>query len=229
VSVGSTSLGGVVRYLTDGAHWQGPNGIPTLTAQHLGYSAETLAISAVVALPLGLLAGHTRRGGTLLSVLSDASRALPTLGLLYLLAIAVGVGFEAALVPVVVLAIPSLLINTYLGVRGVDRELVDAAVGMGLTPWQVLTRVEIPNALPLIILGLRTAALQVISTVTIAAYVGLGGLGRLISDGEGSGNFAELLAGAVVVAVFAIAVELLLLALQRVAVSPGVRVRPSGR
>jgi osmoprotectant transport system permease protein len=179
----------------------------------------------VIALPIGLITGHTGRGGAALSTLSNAGRALPTLGLLILFAILIGVGIDAAIIPLVFLAIPSILVNTNVGIRGVDRTLVDAAYGMGLTPAQVLWRVEVPVALPLIVLGLRVAAIQVISTATIAAYVGLGGLGRYIIDGQASRNFAELGAGAVVVALFAIAIETLLLLGQRLAVSPGVRQR----
>ena len=218
-----TSLGDLFSYLTTAANWEGSGGFLHRLAQHLGYSAETLLVATVVALPLGLLSGHTGRGGAVLSLLSNASRALPTLGLLTIFAILIGVGINAAIIPLVFLAIPSILVNTYVGVRNVDRTLVDAAAGMGLTGRQVLWRVEVPVALPLITLGLRTAALQVVSTATIAAFVGLGGLGRYIIDGQASRNFAELGAGAVVVAVLAIVIEGLFLLGQRLLVSPGLR------
>jgi osmoprotectant transport system permease protein len=221
----ATSFSGIFSYLTSAANWHGSDGFGIRLAQHLGYSLEALLIGAVIALPLGLLTGHTGRGGALLSVLSNMSRALPTLGLLTIFALVIGVGLEAALIPLVFLAIPAILVNTYVGVRGVDRALVDAAYGMGLTPTQVLLRVELPVALPLIVLGFRTAALQVVSTATIAAYVGLGGLGRYIIDGQASRNFAELGAGALMVAAFAIVTEGLFLLAQRVLVSPGVRRR----
>jgi osmoprotectant transport system permease protein len=219
----STSIDGIFRYLTTGANWSGSSGFLHRLVQHVGYSGLTILLAVAIALPVGLVTGHTRRGGTLLTVLSDASRALPTLGLLTIFAVTIGVGVEAAIVPLLLLAIPSILVNTNVGVMNVDRTLVDAAYGMGLTPFQVLRQVEIPMALPSIILGLRTAALQVVSTATIAAYVGLGGLGRYIIDGQSSGNFAELGAGAVVVAIFAIATEGLFLLAQRFVVSPGVR------
>ena len=220
-----SSLGRLVAYLTTASNWSHSNGIIHRLLQHMAYSGETLLIALAIALPVGLATGHAKRGGVVLSMLSNASRALPTLGLLTLFAILIGVGIDAAIFPLLFLAIPAILVNTNVGIRGVDPALVDAARGMGLTPRQVLGRVEIPVALPLIVLGLRTAALQVISTATIAAYVGLGGLGRFIIDGQASHNSAELGAGAVVVAAVAILIEALFLIGQRLVVSPGVRQR----
>jgi osmoprotectant transport system permease protein len=221
VAAASTSLSGMWSYMT--GHWSGADGLGDRLVQHLGYSALALGIAAAIAVPLGLYSGHTRRGGSVLGLISNASRALPTLGLLTIFAILIGVGLEAAIIPLVFIAVPAILVNTYVGIAGVDRELVDAATGMGLTPWQVLAKVEMPVALPIMVLGLRTAALQVVSTATIAAYVGLGGLGRFIIDGEAVRNFAELGAGALAVAIFAILTEALFLAGQRLVVSPGLR------
>ena len=229
ILAGDSSLGRLVTYLTTASSWSHSNGIIHRLLQHMAYSGETLLIALAVALPVGLATGHTRRGGLVLSMLSNASRALPTLGLLTLFAILIGVGIDAAIFPLLFLAIPAILVNTNVGIRGVDPALVDAARGMGLTPRQVLGRVEIPVALPLIVLGLRTAALQVVSTATIAAYVGLGGLGRFIIDGQASHNSAELGAGAVVVAAVAILIEALFLVGQRLVVSPGVRPRARTR
>lgn len=223
LAAGGTSVSDVFSYLTTAAHWTGDGGLLHRLAQHLAYSAVTLALAAAIAVPLGLLTGHTRRGSTFVTLLSNASRALPTLGLLTIFAILIGVGVDAAIIPLLFIAIPSILVNTDVGVRQVDPLLTDAAYGMGLTPWQVLARVEVPVALPLIILGLRTAAIQVVSTATIAAYVGLGGLGRYIIDGQATRNFAELGAGAVTVAVFAIVTEAVFLLGQRTLVSPGLR------
>jgi osmoprotectant transport system permease protein len=225
IEASATSFSGVFSYLTTAANWHGSDGFGIRLAQHFTYSIEALLIGVAIALPLGLISGHTGRGGAVLSLLSNMSRALPTLGLLTIFALLIGVGLEAAIIPLVFLAVPSILVNTYVGIRGVDRALVDAAYGMGLTPTQVLFRVEVPVALPLIVLGLRTAALQVVSTATIAAFVGLGGLGRYIIDGQASQNFAELGAGAIIVALFAIVTEGLFLLAQRFAVSPGVRRR----
>ncbi len=221
----NTSFSGVLPYLTTAANWSGAGGFGARLGQHLEYSAETLVVAMVIGLPLGLYAGHTGRGGAILSLLSNASRALPTLGLLGIFALLISVGLTAALIPLILLAVPPILVNTYIGIGNADRTLVDAASGMGLRPGQVLLRVEVPVALPLILLGLRTAALQVIATATIAAYVGLGGLGRYIVDGEASQNFAEIGAGSILVAALAIVAEGALLLLSRYAVSPGVRAR----
>jgi osmoprotectant transport system permease protein len=223
--IGASSVGGFWSYLTTAANWEGSAGILHRLVQHLGYSLSVLAISVVIAIPVALYTGHTGRGSNLVTLLGNASRALPTLGLLVLFAILIGVGLQAAIIPLVLLALPSILVNTDVGIRGVDRSLVDAAYGMGLTSRQVLFRVEVPVALPLIFLGLRTAALQVVSTATIAAAVGLGGLGRFIIDGQASHNHSELAAGAVIVALFAIVTEILFYLGQRLAVSPGVRQR----
>jgi osmoprotectant transport system permease protein len=218
-----TSPSSIYSYLSTAANWEGSGGFLHRLLQHLGYSALTLTIAVVIALPLGMFTGHTRRGGASLTLLSNASRALPTLGLLIVFAMVIGVGIEAAIVPLLFLAIPAILVNTDLGIKSVDATVVDAAYGMGMTPFAVLSRVEVPLALPLIILGLRTAALQVVATATIAAYVGLGGLGRYIIDGEASANFTELGAGAVVVACLAIVTELFFQFVERFIVSAGVR------
>ena len=217
----STSIGGLWPYLT--GHWGGGSGLGARLVQHLGYSALALAIAAAISIPLGLYSGHTGRGGTILGLISNASRALPTLGLLTIFAILIGVGLGAAIIPLVFIAVPAILVNAYVAITGIDRELVDAAVGMGLSPRQVLWKVELPVGLPIIVLGLRTAALQVVSTATIAAAVGLGGLGRFIVDGFDTRNFAELGAGSVAVAAFAILTEAIFLAAQRLVVSPGLR------
>jgi osmoprotectant transport system permease protein len=221
VITSATSIGGTWSYLT--GHWGGSSGIAERTLQHLGYSVEAMLLAAVVAVPAGLYTGHTGRGGTVLGLLGNASRALPTLGLLTLFAILIGVGLGAAIIPLVFIAVPAILVNTHVAVHGADRHLVDAALGLGLTGWQVLWRVEVPVGLPLIVLGFRTAAIQVVSTATIAAYVGLGGLGRLIIDGEATRDYAQLGAGALAVAVFAIVTEALLLGLGRLALPSGLR------
>jgi osmoprotectant transport system permease protein len=223
IMAASTSVGGLWAYLT--SHWGGGSGLGDRLVQHLGYSVLALAIAAAISVPLGLYSGHTGRGGTVLGLIGNASRALPTLGLLTIFAILIGVGLEAAIIPLVFIAVPAILVNTYVAITGIDRDLVDAATGMGVSPWQVLWKVELPVGLPIIVLGLRTAALQVVSTATIAAAVGLGGLGRFIIDGNATRNFAELGAGSVAVAVFAILTEAVFLAGERLVVSPGLRRR----
>lgn len=146
------------RFFSDPASWSGPDGIPARLAEHTAYSLLALAAALVVALPLGLWTGHTGRGGPLVTLLANAARALPTYGLLVLLVVWLGIGYLPVLVPLVALAVPPILLNTFEGVRAVDPRLTDAAVGMGMSPAQVLLRVQVPVAMPLILVGARTAA-----------------------------------------------------------------------
>jgi osmoprotectant transport system permease protein len=223
----STSVGGTWSYLTSSSNWSGSSGFADRLVQHLAYSAEAMAIAVVIGIPIGLWCGQTGRGGAFLSSIGNASRALPTLGLVTFLAILFGVNLTAAIIPLLLLAIAPVLSNTYVGIQGVDRSLVDAARGMGMPDSQILFRVQVPVALPVIILGLRSAALQVVATATIVAYVGLGGLGRYIIDGYANKNFAEVGAGGILVAALAVATEALFILAQRLIVSPGLRARPT--
>jgi osmoprotectant transport system permease protein len=216
-------------YLGDPAHWTGTQGVPSRLVEHLGYTALTLVIALVIAIPVGAWIGHTGRGGFLVVGLANGLRALPTLGLLVLIVGATGLGLVGPITALVILAVPPILAGTYAGVRNVDPAVVDAARGMGMRGREVLFGVELPNALPLIIGGVRSAVLQVISTATIAAYVALGGLGRFIIDGLAIRNFPEMIAGSVLVALLAIIADLLLAGLQRLLVSPGLRVSPGPR
>jgi len=217
-------------YLFDGGNWSFAQGsIPHLLLQHVEYTLITLLIAAVIALPVGLLIGHTNRGALLAINIGNAGRALPTFGLLSLMVTLVGIGTLPVLVALVVLAVPPILTSTYAGIRAVDSAAVDAAVGMGMRPLQVLTRAEVPMALPLIMSGLRSALLQVCATATVAAYVGFGGLGRLLIDGLSTNHYDEVFAGAVLVALLAIVLDLLSAAVQRSIVSPGVRERRGRR
>ncbi|WP_169947402.1 ABC transporter permease [Microbispora sp. H11081] len=211
-------------FFGDASRWSGPDGIPVRLLEHLEFSAAAFLIAALVAVPLGMLIGHTGRGALLVVVAANAARALPTLGLLVLVVLLAGVGTVLpVLIPLVVLAIPPILVNTYEGVRGVDADLRDAAYGMGLRGRQVLFRTLTPVALPLILLGLRLAAIQVVSTATVAAFVGLGGLGRFIIDGLATKTYESVIGGAVLVAGLALAVQFAFVLLDRVVVSPGVR------
>ncbi|GLW24562.1 MULTISPECIES: ABC transporter permease [Microbispora] len=211
-------------FFGDAAHWSGPDGIPVRLLEHLGYSAAAFLVAALIAVPLGMLIGHTGRGALLVVVAANAARALPTLGLLVLVVLLAGVGTVLpVLVPLIVLAVPPILVNTYEGLRGVDADLRDAAYGMGLRGPQVLFRTLTPVALPLILLGLRLSAIQVVSTATVAAFVGLGGLGRFIIDGLATKAYSSVIGGAVLVAALALAVQFGFLLLDRVVVSPGVR------
>jgi osmoprotectant transport system permease protein len=216
----------LIDFFGNSANWSGPDGIPARLLEHIEFSVVALAFSMIIAIPLGLLIGHTRRGAVLVVVAANAARALPTLGLVVLIVLLVGVGTTwPVLIPLVALAIPPILVNTYEGIRGVDEDLRDAAYGMGLRGGQVLMKVLVPVALPLILLGLRIAAIQVVATATVAAYVGLGGLGRYIIDGLATKDFPSTIGGAVLVALLALIVQVIFSLLQRVMVSPGVSQR----
>ena len=216
-------------YLFDPANWAGSQGIPARLVEHLGYTALTLLVALVIAIPLGAWIGHTGRGGFLVVGLANGLRALPTLGLLVLIVGAIGLGLLGPIAALVILAVPPILAGTYAGVRNVDAAVVDAARGMGMREREVLLGVELPNALPLIIGGIRSSVLQVISTATIAAYVALGGLGRLIIDGLAVRDFPQMVAGSLLVALLAIVADLLLAGLQKLLVSPGLRAAPGPR
>ncbi|MFJ9739010.1 ABC transporter permease [Streptomyces sp. NPDC101166] len=213
----------VHAFFSDGAHWQGYNGIPTRLGEHTGYTLEALALAAAIGLPVGLLTGHYGRGGNALSMVATAGRALPTFGLLVLMTMLLGFGMLPVMIPLVVLAVPPILVTTYEAVRSVDPSPVDAARGMGMRESGILFRVELPVALPLILGGLRSAAIQIVSTATIAAYVSLGGLGRYIVDGLYQRDYEKVVGGATLTAVMALATLAVFWAVARVAVSPGVR------
>ena len=218
-----------LSYLFDAENWTGNQGIPERLVEHLGYTALTLVIALVIAVPLGAWIGHTGRGGFVVVGLANGLRALPTLGLLVLIVGALGLGLLGPIAALVILAVPPILAGTYAGVRNVDSAIVDAARGMGMREREVLFGVELPNALPLIIGGIRSSVLQVISTATIAAYVALGGLGRYIIDGLAVRDFPQMVAGSVLVAGLAIVADLLLAGLQKLLVSPGLRTAPAPR
>jgi osmoprotectant transport system permease protein len=205
------------------AQWRGSDGIPHLLLQHLGYTGLSLLVAALIALPVGVLIGHYGRGGFLVINLANAWRAIPTLGLLVLMVILIGFSVLAWLIPLVVLAIPPILVNAYEGVAGVDRDLKDAARGMGMTDWQILRKVEFPVALPLIMLGLRTGAIFIVATATIAAEIGLGGLGRPIIDGLAQSNYAEVAGGAALVVILALLVQFAFVGLRRLVVPAPLR------
>jgi osmoprotectant transport system permease protein len=204
-------------WFATGANWHGQDGVPHRFTQHLGYTALTVAIAAVLAVPLGLWIGHTGRLRGLAIALTGALRALPTLGLLTLVVLWRGIGLTPPITALVVLAIPPLLAGAYAGVESVDRRTVDAARGMGMTEWQVLTRVEVPLGLPLLLGGLRSAVLQVVATATVAAYIGLGGLGRYVIDGVQIRDYPQILAGSLIVVVLALVLDGAFALLQRLA------------
>lgn len=212
-------------WFADPANWQGSDGVPARVFEHVWYSAAATALAVVIALPIGLAVGHTGRGGALAINLSNIGRAVPSFGIIILAFFVAGFGFTPALVALTALAIPPIVTNSYVGVRAVDPEVRDSAEGMGLTGWQVLVGVEVPIALPLIMAGIRTAAVQVVATATLAAVVGIGGLGRYIFDGLQTQDLPEVLAGAILVAVLALLTELVLSGLQAALVPSGLRQR----
>lgn len=209
-------------FTADGA-WAGPGGIFQRLAEHLGYSALVLAIAALIALPLGLWVGHTGKGENLVVALTGALRSLPTLGLLTLFTLWLGLGLVAPIAALVILAVSPLLAGIYSGIAAVDRTTVEAARAQGMTESQILRQVEIPMALPLIFGGLRNAALQVIATVTVVAYINLGGLGRYLIDGLAVRDYPRMVAAVLLVALLALLVDALLALLQRFITSPGLR------
>jgi osmoprotectant transport system permease protein len=217
----------VVQWFGDASNWSGTRGVPSRLADHLAYTVQALLIAAVIAVPIGAVIGHTGRGGFFVVGTANGLRALPELGLLTLLVMVVGIGVLPLTIALVILAVPPLLAGTYAGVRNTDPAVIDAARGMGMREHEVLAKVELPIAIPLIIGGLRTATLQVIATATIGAYIGLSGLGRFLLDGLARNDYTQMAAGAVLVAALALVVEGLLGTLQRLIVSPGLRTAPA--
>jgi len=228
----------VAHWLSDSSHWSGPDGIPHRLAEHLQYSLFALAVAALIAIPLGALIGHTGRGGFVVVAIANSFRALPTVGLLTFFYILIGphihgTGTAAFFIPseivLILLAIPSMLTNTYAGVDNVDPAVKDAARGMGMRGGQLLWQVELPNALPLMFSGVRSAFLQVIATAIVTAYIGLGGFGRTLLDGLASHDYAQMASAAVLVAALALLIDLVLAGVQRYAVPRGVSGRFSRR
>jgi len=222
----------VVRWFTTAENWRGDFGVPHRLTEHVLMSAAAVVIAAAIGLPVGLWLGHRGRGGALAINLANVGRAVPSLAILALAQQAIGLsgwpGFGArpALIALVALAVPPLVTNAYVGMRGVDRDVVEAARGMGMTGGELLWRVELPIALPLVMAGVRTAAVQVVATATLAAVTAWGGLGRYIVDGFGRRDDAQIVAGALLVGLLALVTELGLGRLQRAVVSEGLR---SGR
>ena len=199
----------LLSYLVDPANWPGADGIAVRLGQHLIYTGASLAIAFVLSLLLGTVVGHFRVGNLALVGTTNATRAIPTLGLLVLVVTLLGTGIGPVVLALTVLAIPPILNATATGIREADPGAVQAARALGMNPWQVITRIELPLAVPLIVSGLRSASLQVVSTATVAALAASGGLGRLVIDGQRSGasGYPEMFAGAVLVALLAIVLD----------------------
>jgi osmoprotectant transport system permease protein len=225
----------VVHWFTASSHWHGSGGIPHRIVEHLVMSGAAVLTAVVIALPVGLVFGHTRRGGNTAINLANTGRAIPSFGLLV-------VGFELlkgvklfglgalpAYLALVALAIPPIILNSVVGLRQVDASTKEAARGMGMTGSQVLRKVEIPMAVPLIMAGVRTAGVQVVATATLAAVVGWGGLGTYIVGGLAQQDNVQLVAGALMVAALALLTEVGLGLLQRSVTPHGLRVEPRAR
>jgi osmoprotectant transport system permease protein len=220
-------LAETVAWLSDPANWAGPNGIPIRFAEHVGISLVSLLIALAIALPAGLYVGHTRRGTGLAVGVANVGRAVPSFALIGLVLPITqaldpvnGFSLYPTVIAMVVLAIPPVLVNADAGIREVDAEVVQAARGMGLSEGQVLRRVEVPLALPVILGGVRSSTVQVIATTTLGALFALGGLGRFIVDGTAQNDDGMLFGGVVLVAALAIGAEGILAGFQRLAAAP---------
>jgi osmoprotectant transport system permease protein len=199
-----------LSFIFSPVNWTGRSGLGMRILEHLEYTSAAVLASALIAIPVGLIIGHTRRGTVLVVGGVNALRALPTLGVLLLGVLLLGLGLVPPTIALMLLGIPPLLAGTYAGIANVDPKIVDAARAMGMTEARVLLRVEVPNALPLILGGLRTATLQVVATATVAAYASLGGLGRYLIDGIKIRQFHIALVGALLVTALALILDGLL-------------------
>jgi len=218
------------EWLSDPANWSGPRGIPMRVAEHLGYVGLTMLIALAIAVPLGMYVGHTGRGRVLIVSGIGILRALPTLGMVFLFALLFSRGVLPSVWALVLLAVPPVLSGVYAGISSVNRTVVDAARSMGLTEWQILFRVEVPNGLQVMIGGVRAGVLQVVATATVVAYAKADGLGVFLVEGTQVNDNGRLFGGAVVIAVLAVAVDGLMALVQKFAISPGLRTtRPVAR
>ncbi|MFF4012470.1 ABC transporter permease [Streptomyces sp. NPDC001717] len=212
-------------WLADGANWSGENGVGNRLAEHVYVSGVALGIACLLALPVGLWLGHLGKGGALAVNLSNAGRAVPVFAVLALFMVSPlrNAGYLPTIAALVLFAVPPLLTNAYVGMREVDRSVVEAARGMGMSGVQLFFRVELPLARRLVMTGLRSGAVQVVATATIAAMVGQGGLGRIITAGFNTYNTAQVVAGALLVAALALLVEGALVAAERLLPRTGPR------
>lgn len=210
-------------WVLDPANWSGVGSIPQRLWEHIWISALVLVIASAIALPAGALIGHTGKGRELAVMISGGLRALPTLGVLTLFGLWIGIGLGAPIIALVILAIPPLLAGAYAGFESVDRRTIDAARAMGMREVQVVGKVEVPLGLPIIVGGIRSATLQIIATATLAAYIADDGLGRFIFAGLKTRNYDEMLGGSILVILLALIVDGIFAITQRLVVPAGVR------
>lgn len=211
-----------VNWVLDPANYQGPGSIPARILEHLLFTFVTLLMASAIAIPIGYAIGHTGRGLSVAVSVAGGLRALPTLGMVTLVGLSVGVGLTAPYVALTILAIPPLLAGAYTGFRAIDRGTIDAARAVGMSEWQIVRKVEVPLGLPLLIGGIRSAVLQVIATATLAAYVSDFGLGRYLFTGLKTRDYAQMLGGSLVVILLALALEGIFALIQRLVVPHGV-------
>ncbi len=221
-------MGELWSWFTDPAQWQGTAGIPNRVGEHLALSVPPVLLAAALAIPLGVIFGHTRRGGLVAISVANVGRAVPSFAVLVLavplaLRLGLGLSYWPAFAALFLLAIPPIIVNAYTGVRDVNTDVVEAARGMGLSSRQVLLHSELPIALALIFTGLRIAAVHVVATAPLAALAAGGGLGRYIVDGLATLDIPQVVGGAVLVALLALAVDASIGLLARMTVSPGLR------
>jgi osmoprotectant transport system permease protein len=213
----------VLDWFLDPVHWSGPDGIPIRLVQHIQLSAESVVIGALLALPAGILLGHYGRFGNLAINISNVGRAVPSFGLLVISFQLFGLGDLPIIISLTALAIPPMVTNSYVALREVDADIKEAARGMGYREFAQILRVELPLAVPLIMAGVRTSAVQVVATATLAALIAGGGFGRYVIDGLAQQDYTKLVAGAILVAFLALATELALGGAERLLVPRGIR------
>ena len=218
-----TNIGQVLQWFADPTHWTGTDGIPQRLLEHVQLSVESVAIAAVIAVPIGITLGHYGRFGNIAINISNVGRAVPSLALLVLAFQVFGLGNVAIVLPLTALAIPPMLTNSYVALQEVEPDVKDAARGMGYRQLAQLLRIELPLAVPLVMAGIRTSAVQVVATATLAALIAGGGFGRYIIDGLGQQDYTKLFAGAILVGLLAIATELTLAGVERLLVPRGIR------
>lgn len=204
-----------IAWILDPAHWTGSNGIGIRLVQHVAVTVVAVAVATILAIPVGVAIGHTGRGRGVVVAVVGAVRAIPTLGLLTLLALILGIGLEAPLLALVALALPSILAGGYAGIESASASAVDAARAVGMSEWQIVLRVELPLGAGVLVGGLRAATVQVVATATLAAYTADTGLGRYLFAGLKSRDYPQMLAGALLVAALALLLDRTLAFAQR--------------
>jgi osmoprotectant transport system permease protein len=217
----------VAQWFTNPAHWSGSDGIPTRLEQHVQLSAESVLIGAAIALPVGIVLGHYGKFGNVAMNISNVGRAIPSFALLVLAFQIFGLGDAPIIIALTALAIPPMVTNSYVAMREVDPDIKEAARGMGYRELAQVVRIELPLAVPLVMAGIRTSAVQVVATATLAALIAGGGFGRYIIDGLAQFDYPKLVAGAILVALLALATEAGLAGVERLLVPRGIRLLSS--